>query len=226
MDITELLLRMQDKDYKTFQCKLMPTMEKDRVIGIRIPLLRNLAKKLSREAGTDVVDFMKQLPHRYYEENNLHAFLIERIGDFEHCIAALDCFLPFVDNWSTCDSIRPKCFAENKGKLLPHIYRWIASGHEYTVRFGIGMLMLHYLDEDFSPAYPELVASIRREEYYIKMMIAWYFTTALAKQYDTVVKYLEERRLSAWVHNKTIQKVTESYRFGADIKGYLKMLRV
>lgn len=222
MDITEELLQLQDISYKSFQCKLMPTVDENRVIGIRTPILRGYAHKLSPEAA---LEFMGQLPHRFYEEDNLHAFLIERIKDFDDCVSALDRFLPYVDNWATCDCMRPKCLKKNKTKLLENIQRWIADRHEYTVRFAIGLLMCHYLEEDFDPVYLRMVACVDREEYYIKMMVAWYFATALAKQYEKTIIYLEEDRLPAWTCNKAIQKAIESYRITQPQKAYLRSLR-
>ena len=221
--ITEQLFALQDIDYKQFHSKLMPTINPDVIIGVRTPELRKLAKQLDK--STDVELFMQELPHRYYEENNLHGFLIESIKEFDACIAALNQFLPYVDNWATCDMMAPKVLKTDLPKLYEWVKVWIASGETYTVRFGVNMLMKYFLDEAFSPEYPALVASIQSEEYYVKMVVAWYFATALAKQYDAVLPYIEEHRLDAWTHNKTIQKAVESYRILPEQKLYLKTLK-
>lgn len=218
--ILQYLLQYQDLDYKAFQCALMPTVPADRVLGVRTPVLRKLAAQLKGEEC-----FLRELPHRYYEENNLHGFILCGITDFDRCVREIERFLSYVDNWATCDSLRPKCFAKNKEKLLPYIRRWMASGHTYTVRFGIQMLMVHFLEGDFSPEYLRWVALVRSEEYYVKMMIAWYFATALAKQWNESVVYLEKGELPRWTHNKTIQKAMESYRITQQQKQYLKTLK-
>jgi len=221
--ITEQLFALQDIEYKQFHSKLMPTINPDVIIGARTPELRKLAKQLDK--STNVELFLQELPHRYYEENNLHGFLIESIRDFDACIAALNKFLPYVDNWATCDMMAPKVLKTDLPKLYEWVKVWIASEETYTVRFGVNMLMKYFLDEAFLPEYPELVASIRSEEYYVKMVVAWYFATALAKQYDAVLPYIEGHRLDAWTHNKTIQKAVESYRISPDQKCYLKTLK-
>ena len=214
---------MQDIAYGDFHSRLMPTIERRKVIGVRVPELRKYAKEL---AGTGLEDvFLKDLPHKYYEENNLHAFLLDGIKDYDEAVRRTDEFLPYVDNWATCDGMNPKVFGRNREKLIGKIGEWMASEHVYTVRFGIGMLMRYYLDEDFREEYPERVAEVTGEDYYIRMMVAWYFATALAKQYDAVLPYLEEVRLEQWTHNKTIQKAIESYRISAEQKAYLRTLR-
>ena len=223
-EIREELFENQDKQYHDFMIKLLPGMEHDRMIGIRTPELRKLAKKYAGRADTDI--FMKDLPHKYFEENQLHAFIISGMKDYSSCIEALEEFLPYVDNWATCDQMSPKVFRKHKGELLSHIRTWIASGRTYTVRFGIGMLMQHFLDEDFDPEYPELAAAVRSDEYYVNMMIAWYFATALAKQYDEVIPYLEHQNLDVWTHNKTIQKAIESFRITPEQKQYLRTLKI
>lgn len=215
------LFALQDPAYRAFHSALMPTIDKNTIIGVRIPALRALAKELRGSAG----DFLTSLPHEYYEENNLHGFLIADIRDFTACVEAVEAFLPFVDNWATCDSLRPKCFARHKPELLLHIRRWLAAEHPYTLRFGMEMLMVHFLEGDFAPEYPQWVAAVESEEYYVNMMMAWYFATALAKQWDAVIGYLEENRLPLWVHNKTIQKAVESFRITAEQKAYLRTLR-
>ena len=223
-EIQQRLFALQDAGYRDFHAALMPTVDKALVIGVRMPALRALAKELK---GTEpAADFMAQLPHKYYEENNLHAALIGHIRDFQPCLTALERFLPYVDNWATCDMMNPRALAKDKAALLERIRLWLQSGHTYTVRFGMEMLMNHFLEEDFREEYPALVASVRSEEYYVRMMQAWYFATALAKQYEVAVTYLEQRRLGAWVHNKTIQKARESFRVSQEQKEYLKSLKV
>ena len=221
--ITERLFELKDEDYAVFQKKLIPDTKYE-MIGVRTPDLRKLAKELSGTKQAE--EFLKELPHRYFDENQLHAFIISLTKDFDRCIEQVNTFLPYVDNWATCDQLSPKVFAKNLPKLVVQIDGWIRSDRTYTVRFGIGMLMQHYLDADFKPQYMEQVASVRSDEYYIRMMVAWYFATALAKQYDSAVKYLEQRKLDTWTHNKTIQKAVESYRITAETKTYLKSLRL
>lgn len=217
------LFELQDPDYRDFQARLIPTIDPDTVIGVRTPALRKLARELEKEE--DILPFLNSLPHQYYDENNLHAFFIERCRDFEHAVSLLDAFLPWVDNWATCDLCSPKVLGRHLPELLPHIERWAASGQTYTIRFGLGMLMRYYLDGAFEPAFLELAASIQSEEYYVNMMIAWFFATALAKQYGAALPYLEERRLPPWTHNKAIQKAIESNRITPEQKGYLKTLK-
>ena len=217
------LFRLQDKEYRDFQSKLIPTVDPKSMIGVRTPALRKLAKQLSKE--TDIAVYLDLLPHKYFDENQLHAFILSGIKDFSDCLAGVERFLPYVDNWATCDQMSPKVFRKHRPELLKAVRRWIASGQTYPIRFGIGMLMQHFLDEDFAPGYPELVAGICSEEYYVRMMIAWYFATALAKQYDSVLPYIEQVRLDAWTHNKAIQKAVESYRITAEQKNYLRSLR-
>ena len=222
-EITERLLSLTDEAYRQFQVPLIPTVDPERVIGVRTPVLRRLAKELAGTASAEA--FLQALPHAFYEENNLHAFLVEQIRDYDTCIAAIDAFLPYVDNWSTCDGWSPKVLARHPVDLLEKIREWMSSEHLYTVRFGIGMLQRYYLDERFSPEYLEWVAAIDCQEYYVQMMVAWYFATALAKQYETAVAFIEQYRLSPWTHNKTIQKAAESYRVTADHKEHLKMYK-
>jgi len=218
--IRKKLLEMGDDNYREFSSSLMPTIDKSRVIGIRIPLLRKYARSL-----VDFDGFLDSLPHRYFEENNLHAFLIEREKDFDKCIKMLDAFLPYVDNWATCDSMKPKILKSEPEKLLTHIKTWIASKEVYRVRYAINLLMSFYLDENFDDSFLGLVSDVKSDEYYINMMRAWYFATALFKQYDKTVVYLENRLLDVWTHNKTIQKAVESYRISDEQKQYLKTLR-
>ena len=217
------LFAMQDISYGDFAAKLLPTLPRERVIGVRLPLLHKYAKKI---AGTEqAAQFMQDLPHKYLEEDHLHAYLISQMRDAQACFAALDAFLPCVDNWSVCDSLRPKALTKDRDALLAHIRHYLQSEHPYTVRFGIEMLMVYCLDEHFSPDHLALVTGVQSEEYYVNMMIAWYFATALAKQWDATISYLEECRLPAWVHRKTIQKAVESYRITDAQKAYLKGLR-
>ena len=222
--IREKLFELQDEKYRDFQQGLIPTVERKEFIGIRTPALRKLAKELYKAGDLD--EFFKDLPHKYFDENQLHAFAISEIKDFDVCMKALEDFLPFVDNWATCDQMSPKVFKKNKKELFLHIKKWLGSDHTYTVRFAIGMLMQHFLDEDFDLSYPEMVAEIRSDEYYINMMIAWYFATALAKQYESILPFIEEKRLSPWTHNKAIQKSVESYRITDEQKTYLRRLKV
>ena len=222
--IKKELLSMQDKEYKAFHSKLMPTINPDTIIGIRVPVLRSFAKRLSKEA--DINNFLNELPHQYYEENNLHAFLIEQIKDFETCISEVNKFLPYIDNWATCDSLRPKCFGKNREKLICYVYNWLKSNKTYTVRYAIEMLMLYFLDEDYKIDYSDTISAIKSDEYYINMMIAWYFATALAKQWEKIIPYIENYRLDEWIHNKTIQKAIESYRITAEQKEYLKNFKI
>ena len=224
MSIRETLFSLREEKYAAFQAKLIPNVAPERVIGVRTPALRKLAKTLRGSGQAE--EFLKALPHEFFEENNLHAFLLCEMKDFEACVQAVEDFLPYVDNWATCDQMSPGVFRKNKQALLPHIRRWIASEQCYTRRFGIGMLMSHFLDEDFREEYLSLVSDIRSEEYYVNMMIAWYFATALAKQYEAALPYLENRRLAPWVHNKAIQKAVESFRVSDGHKTYLKTLKI
>lgn len=220
----EKLFALQDKEYKAFHEKLMPTVSSHTVIGIRTPVLRRFAAEFAKTE--DIAAFMASLPHAYYEENNLHGFLIEKIQDFEKAVNALETFLPYIDNWATCDMLSPKIFAKNKEKLLPYIQKWLTSSHTYTVRYGIVSLMKHYLDADFRPEYLEMVAHISSDDYYIRMAMAWFFAEALLKQYEIALPYLIEKRLPLWVHNKTICKYTESLRPTKEEKDAIKALRI
>ena len=223
-DIRGELFKMQDIGYRDFNSKLIPTVKKEDMIGVRTPELRKYAKKLLKEEGVE--DFLHSLPHKYFDENQLHAFIISEIKDFKLCIDELINFLPYLDNWATCDQLSPKIFKKYRNDLLPYIYEWLKSDKTYTVRFGIGMLMEHFLDEDFKSEYPEMVAAVRSEEYYINMMTAWYFATALAKQYESILPFIEGNKLDTWTHNKTIQKAIESNRINAEQKNYLKGLKI
>lgn len=222
--IQTCLFELQDIKYRDFLCKLIPTANPKSVIGVRIPELRKLAKGM---AGiSNAAEFLHTLPHVYHEENTLHGLLIGEIADYNELIAALDVFLPFVGNWAVCDTIRPKAFKKHPPQLPDKIKEWLKSDHTYTIRFGVEMLMSHYLDEHFSPEYPALVEAIISEEYYVSMMNAWYFATALTKRYHEVLPYIEQHRLDDRTHNRTIQKAIESYRISAEQKAYLRTLRI
>ncbi|MBR5507187.1 MAG: DNA alkylation repair protein [Clostridia bacterium] len=214
------LLSMADGKYRDFSSKLMPTVDKEKVIGVRIPKLRKFSKALE-----NYEEFLADLPHKYFEEDNLHAFLIEREKNFEKCIELLDSFLPYVDNWATCDSMKPAVLKKHPDKLLKHIKRWIKSKDVYAVRYGINLLMSFYLDENFDKKYLLMVSSVKSDEYYINMMRAWYFATALAKRYEETLPFIENNMLDVWTHNRTIQKSTESYRLSKEEKTYLKTLK-
>ncbi|MBO4472378.1 MAG: DNA alkylation repair protein [Clostridia bacterium] len=223
-EIRAELFRRQDLKYRDFQGALIPTVPTDRVIGVRTPALRAFAKELSRGGGAD--EFLADLPHRYFDENQLHAFLLCEIKDFDRCLSMVDRFLSFVDNWATSDQLSPAVFRRHRERLLPFIRRALDSGETYRVRFGIKMLMDHFLDEAFDPIYLSLVAGVTSEEYYVKMMVAWYFATAIAKRYDETVPYVERKLLPPWTHNKAIQKARESYRVSPERKDYLRSLRI
>lgn len=222
--IQQELFKNQDITYRDFQAKLMPTVDTQRVIGVRTPVLRKLAKTLYRD--NNYADFLNDLPHKYFEEDQLHAFLISEMKDLDLCMNALNQFLPYVDNWATCDQMSPKIFKKHKERLLEEIKVWLLSSKTYTVRFAVGMLMQHFLDEDFELAYPRMVSMLRSEEYYINMMIAWYFATALAKRYEVILPFLKEKQLDKWTHNKAIQKALESYRISEEQKRYLRTLKI
>lgn len=222
-EIHERLFALQDEKYKSFQSKLIPNVAPERIIGVRTPALRALAKELRRRE--EIEGFLSALPHRYFEENQLHAFLISLGSDYEETVERLDAFLPYVDNWATCDQMSPKVFRRYRAELLAEIGRWLDSEHPYTVRFGIGMLMQHYLDEEFRDEHLARVAALRSGEYYVNMMIAWYFATALAKRYGETLSYIERCRLEPWTHNKAIQKAVESDRIPDAAKAYLRTLK-
>ena len=222
-DVTSRLFALQDKEYREFHSALMPTVSKEKIIGVRVPLLRKLAKELYKSGAGE--EFIKNLPHSYYEEDNLHAFIVEQIKDFDLCLAETERFLPFIDNWATCDMFSPKVFANHTDRIYNKSLEWITSDKPYTVRYGIGMLMRYFLDENFSDDILKTVSQIKSDEYYVNMMIAWFFATALAKQYDSTIIYIENNILDTWVHNKSIQKAIESNRISSDTKKYLKALK-
>ena len=216
------LFALRDETNAAFMARLVPTLPPESVLGVRMPDCRALAKELCRMP--DIGEFLTDLPHRYLDENNLHALILNEEKDCAAAVAAIDAFLPYVDNWATCDALRPKAFKKHPSALPDECRRWIKSGATYTVRFGIEMLMTHYLDEDFRPEYLEEVSIIKSKEYYVNMMIAWYFATALAKQYEATISYIEQRRLAQWTHNKTIRKAIESCRITEERKAYLRTL--
>lgn len=222
-DIYRELIKLQDTGYRDMQVTIIPTVNEDSVIGVRTPALRQLAKELSKRE--DISSFLGELPHKYFEENQLHAFILSGMKDAGNCIRLVDAFLPYVDNWATCDQMSPKVFRKNKDLLLEYVEKWMKSDLTYVKRFAIGMLMEHFLDEDFKTSYLTKVSKIRSDEYYVNMMTAWYFATALAKQYEAALPYIEGQKLDKWTHNKAIQKAVESYRITPEQKEYLKTLK-
>ena len=223
-EIRRKLFSLQDIKYRDFQAKLIPGKTAEVMIGVRTPELRKLAKELGKRE--DIGEFLADLPHEYFDEDQLQAFIISGMKDYKGCMEEVCRFLPFVDNWATCDQMSPKVFKKHRPALANQADKWLDSDKTYTVRFGIGMLMQHFLDEGFDIKYPERIAELRSDEYYVNMMIAWYFATALAKQYDAIIPYIENRRLDTWTHNKTIQKAIESYRITPEKKEYLRTLKV
>ena len=217
--LQQQLFTMQDLKYRDFHSRLLPGIDKETIIGIRTPILRKFAKEFRKTEEAKA--FLQELPHQYYEENNLHLMIVNAEKDYAACLEQVKRFLPYINNWATCDLPLPKCYAKHKQELLKEIPQWLASGETYTMRYGMGILMRLYLDEDFRPEYLELAAGVQSEEYYVNMMIAWFLATALAKQWDTTILYITENRLSEWVHNKTIQKARESYRITDEQKKFL-----
>ena len=221
--IRQRLFALKDGKFAQFQSALIPNIPQETVIGVRMPMMRRLAKEIAGEAETQA--FLAKLPHAYYDENMLHSVLISQMKDYAACMDAVEAFLPYIDNWAVCDCLSPKVFAKHKPELMENIRKWAKSEHVYTCRFGLEMLMIHFLDDDFRPEYLDMAADVKLEDYYARMMAAWFFATALAKQWDAAVTVLEEKRLDPWTHNKTIQKARESYRISAEQKEYLKTLR-
>ena len=217
------LFALQELKYRDFHSKLLPGVDKETIIGIRTPILRKFAKEFAKRE--DAEEFLQILPHQYYEENNLHMMIITAIKDYDRCLSEVKKFVPYINNWATCDLPLPKCFGKHKRELMGQVCEWIDSGQTYTIRYGIGILMNLYLDEDFKPEYLALAASVHSGKYYVNMMIAWYFATALAKQWEAAVPYIEQKKLPKWVHRKTIQKAVESYRITPEQKIYLKSFR-
>ena len=224
MDITQKLMDMQDIKYRDFTSSLIPNVAKENMIGVRLPGVKKLAKELYK--SEEYKDFINMLPHTYFEEYHLHSYILSEIKDFDAFVYEIEKFLPYIDNWSVCDSLRSRCFVKNKEKALIYIKTWLESNHTYTKRFAIEMLMVHYLGDDFAPEYLELVSKVQGEDYYLKMMVAWYFATALAKQYDATLPYIQNHLIQdKWTHNKAIQKALESYRVSEDKKALLKTLK-
>lgn len=227
--IKSRLLEMQDIPYKKFQSALIPNLPEERFIGVRTPALKAFAGELllahKQENSGFLNGFLSELPHHYFDEDQLHAFVVSGQKDFDACVGALEEFLPYINNWATCDQLNPKIFKKNKEKLLPFIKKWILSEHVYTVRFAISMLMKHFLNDDFSEEYLEMVCAVKNGDYYVKMMVAWYFATALAMQYDSALPYIEQKKLEPWTHNKAIQKACESFRVKDELKEYLRTLK-
>ena len=221
--LKERLMSLRDEEYAAFQRRLLPNIAPENIIGVRTPHLRSLAREM-RTAQAE--DFMQALPHESFEENQLHALLINDIRDFDQALARVEAFLPFIDNWATCDQLRPKAFAGHQDKLLPAIDRWMGDARPYIIRFGIEMLMCHFMDADFEERFLADVAAIQSDEYYVNMMIAWYFATALTRQYDAALPYMEEKRLKKWTHNKAIQKAIESLQISAERKVFLRTLKI
>ena len=222
--VRQELFELQDLKYRDFHAKLIPTMEKGKIIGVRTPALRGFAKKFGKTEESKL--FIKKLPHQYYEENNLHGLLIEQIKDYDECLVELKRFLPYIDNWATCDLLALRLVKKHLDVFIKEIYKFMESEHTYIIRFGISMLMKYYLEDEFNIEYPDKVADIRSEEYYVNMMRAWYFATALAKQYEQIIPFVEKKRLDVWTHNKTIQKAIESYRITDEQKTYLRTLKI
>ena len=222
--VYEELYKLQDKKYRELQVKIIPNIDPDSIIGVRTPELKKYAKQLAADGKAD--EFLSDLPHKYFEENQLHSFIISGIKDYEKCMDELGRFLPYVDNWATCDQLSPKALKKHKAELLDRIKTWIKSDKTYIIRFSIKMLMDHFLDEDYKTEYPKMVAKVRSDEYYVNMMSAWYFATALAKQYDTAVTFIEQKKLDKWTHNKAIRKSVESYRISPEKKEYLRSLKI
>lgn len=223
-ELQQNLFGMRDAAYAAFIAKLTPGFPPSHFIGVRVPLLRTIARSFAKEEAASQ-RFLSHLPHSYYEEDMLHGMLISLVKDYDRCLGLTDRFLPYVDNWAVCDTLSPKVFAKHKAQLLENILRWSSSSHTYTCRFGLRMLMTHFLDDSFSADFLEIPAAIRSEEYYVKMMVAWFFATALAKQWEATLPYLENRQLDPWTHRKTIQKAIESYRIPPERKDYLRTLR-
>ncbi len=224
MDIRKALFDARDEKYRDFQSALMPTIPKETVIGVRTPALRKIAKQILRDGSSET--HLRAIPHEYFEEDQLHAFIISDLKDFNAAIDELDRFLPYVNNWATCDQTSPKVFKAHRDELMPHILRWLGSEHTYAIRFAILTLMRHFLEDDFTPEHLDLAASACCEEYYINMMVAWFFATALDKQYEATLEFIESKKLPKRTHNKAIQKAIESYRISPEQKAYLKALKI
>lgn len=223
MNITGRLFELADEKYADFQAKLTPGVDRELFIGVRVPAARKLAKELYKSG--DFEAFLTELPHKYYDENMVHGLILSEFKDYDECVEQVDMFLPYVDNWAVCDIMSPKCFKKNKDRLIDKIIEWSESNLVYTSRFGMGMLMTHFLDDDFRQEYLDIPARVKLDDYYAKMMVAWFFATALAKQWDAAIPYIENNALEPWIHNKTIQKARESNRITPQQKDYLKTLK-
>lgn len=229
VDMSSLVLKerldlLSDKKFHKFNSALIPNIDAATIIGVKTPELKKIAGDLYKSGDFKV--FLQSLPHKYFEENQIHAFIIAEIEDFGVCINEVEKFLPYVDNWATCDQLSPKVFSKHKTECLTYIKKWITSEHPYIIRFSVNMLMRHFLEDDYNVSYSDMVSAIKHEDYYVNMSRAWYFATALAKQKQAILPYLEDRRLDVWTHNKTIQKAIESLRIDADLKDYLRTLKI
>lgn len=223
MNIQKKLKELSDIEYAKFQAKLTPNVDESLFIGVRVPMVRKLAKEIY--SSNQHTSFIRRLPHKYYDENMLHGLILSEYKDYIECVKDVDSFLPYVDNWAVCDIMSPKCFKKNKDKLINKIVEWTKSDKTYTCRFGLEMLMSHFLDEDFKKEYLDIPVSIKLEDYYVKMMVAWFFATALTKQWESTIPFIENNCLEKWTHNKTIQKARESFRISNEQKEYLKALK-
>ena len=223
-DLEQILFEHQDIPYADFTAKLIPNVPRENFIGIRFPEYKKIAKQIKDDPV--VPEFMATLPHKWFEENCLHMTLINQIKDYDKCIEELEKFMPYIDNWSVNDTVKPVCFKKHRGELIERVQKWIASDAPYTRRCGMRVLMANYLGEDFKPEYLDLPADLRSDEYYVNMMTAWLFAEALVKQWDTAITYIETHRLDPWTHNKAIQKACESYRISDERKSYLRTLKV
>lgn len=224
MDIKKILLENVDEKYAEFQRKLIPNIDGKKILGVRTPILRKIAKDFSKDESCKI--FLNSLPHKTFEENQLHSFILCEMKNFDECIVRVEEFLPYVDNWATCDQLAPKVFRKNKEKLIPYINKWLESEEIYTVRFGIEMAMSHFLDEDFRPEFFDKIIKVKSDDYYVKMMVAWFFATALAKQWDETIKIIESKKLEPWTQNKTVQKAKESHRITKEQENYLIKYKV
>lgn len=223
-EIRQTLLGYADENFAAFSQKLIPTLKREYFIGIRTPQLKAIAKEYAKRDNID--EFLNDLPHKYHEENNLHAFILSGIKNVDEAVDKIEKFLPYINNWSTCDQLRVKCFSKRGEELRGVFYRWVESDKVYTIRFGVGMLMSCCLGDKFVNKDVEKLLQITEDEYYVKMMIAWYLATALAKNYDEVLPYIQEKSFSPWIHNKAIQKSLESFRITDEQKIYLKSLKI
>lgn len=223
--IPDIIYRHQDEKYADFIARCVPNVEREKFIGVRSPEYRKILKEIHEEAGDETEGFMKSLPHRYFEENAVHGALICEMKDFDECLAGLEAFLPYIDNWAVSDGLNPKAFRKNHGRLAPKIREWIEDPKPYTKRVGMLFVLKYFLEEDFDTVYLDYAAAVRSDEYYVNMMAAWLFAEALVKQWDSAIRYIEDGRLPVWTHNKAIQKARESYRISEEKKGYLKSLK-